>query len=538
MTPEEQLHAVAWAESPPPPRTETARARRVSAPRIAGIGAVVLLAVVAGLALRSPAPSAVAVTESGFSPYVDVTATPLYGFERPPGGHPGDAVLGFVVSSRASACTPSWGAAYSLDQAAGTLDLDRRVARLRQLGGDVVPSFGGAANSELARGCTDPIALTAAYRSVVERYSAETIDLDIEGAPSSAPEVNARRALAIGALQGERRRSGRPLGVWLTLPVGPDGLTTEGRAVLDAFLAADVRLAGVNAMVMDYGASLPAGRSLASQAELSLIALHQQLRSAYAADGAPLTSVGAWQLVGATPMIGQNDTPGEVFDLAAARQLVGFARTHRLRRISMWAANRDQGCGPNYPDLRVVSGQCSGVAQQLGAFAAIFRRFAPVAEGVAASPADPAGVTAVASATAAGAPQARATTADDPATSPYPIWNDHQAYAQGTKIVWRHNVYEAKWYSQGSQPDAPVTDAWQTPWSLIGPVMPGEHPVPLPTLKAGTYPRWNAATAYRAGSRVLRDHVGYQAKWWTRGDVPGTVLDSPYDSPWQLIKAD
>ena len=46
-------------------------------------------------------------------------------------------------------------------------------------------SFGGAANSELSIGCTDPQELTAAYQSVVDRYSATAIDLDIEGSVAS-----------------------------------------------------------------------------------------------------------------------------------------------------------------------------------------------------------------------------------------------------------------------------------------------------------------------------------------------------------------
>ena len=53
---------------------------------------------------------------------------------------------------------------------------------------------------------------------------------------------------------------------------------------------------------------------------------------------------------------------------------------------------------------------------------------------------------------------ARPPIVDDPATSPYPIWNVNQAYPKGTKIVWHHNVYQAKWYSIGDQPDTSGRD--------------------------------------------------------------------------------
>jgi chitinase len=127
------------------------------------------------------------------------------------------------------------------------------------------------------------------------------------------------------------------------------------------------------------------------------------------------------------------------------------------------------------------------------------------------------------------------TTIDDPATSPYAIWNPALSYAHGTKIVWHHNVYEAKWWTQGDTPDEPVATASDTPWTLIGPVLPGEHPQPTPTLKAGTFPNWSATQTYVAGQRVLYDSVGYQAKWYTHGEVPGIVVSDPGQTPWKLI---
>ena len=125
---------------------------------------------------------------------------------------------------------------------------------------------------------------------------------------------------------------------------------------------------------------------------------------------------------------------------------------------------------------------------------------------------------------------------DDPATSPYPIWNVNQSYPRGTQIVWHRNVYQAKWYTTGDQPDIPVASADLTPWTLIGPVLPGESPAPTPTLPAGTYPEWNSADVYVAGSRVLLDGVGYEAKFWTQGSTPGAPPSKPGEtSPWELV---
>ena len=520
VTPEETAYAASVGEA----TGFTDERRHLSAFRIVVV--VLVVGAVTGLWVGiqgSAARRVVAAPQSSFAPYVDVTATPQYAFEDPARSMSTDPVLGFVVSARTNPCEASWGTAYSLATAADGLDLDRRVARLGQLGGKVTVSFGGAANSELSIGCTDPAALAAAYRSVVDRYSAGVIDLDIEGPASSAAVVASRRATAIAAVVGQEAAAGHDMSVWLTLPVGPSGLTAEGQTVLTAMLSAHVSLAGVNAMTMNYGEPLADGVSMSEQGEVALTALQHQLRSAYGDAGIDLSDAQAWQRIGATAMIGQNDTPDERFELADARQLVGFAQSHGMRRLSMWSANRDQPCGPNYADVQIVSDACSGVVQSAGDFGAIFSGFS---SGQPLAPVPTAGPT---------SSTATPTAVDDPATSPYAIWLPGQPYPKNARIVWHRNVYQAKWYTTGDQPDAPVSSAADTPWSLIGPVLPGEHPAPLPTVSPGTYPRWSATAIYVVGDRVQLDGVGYQAKWWTQGDVPGAGPGSPYDYPWELV---
>jgi chitinase len=478
-----------------------------------------------------------ATTQSWFAPYVDVTATPKYAFEDLTASGHRSAVLAFVVSALNTPCEPSWGGAYSMAGAGDALELDRRVARLRQLGGDVIVSFGGAANSELSIGCTDPTELAAAYTAVVDRYSLNAIDLDIEGSVASGPDVNQRRAQAIATMTANRAASGQPVSVWLTLPVGLSGLTAEGRDVLTSMLSAGVKPAGVNGMTMDFGEPLPAGASMAGQSELALTALQQQIQAAYAAVGTSLSDAASWQMVGATPMIGQNDVPGEVFGLDDANQLVAFAGQHQLGRLAMWSANRDRPCGPNYPDVTIVSDACSGVDQSAGQFDSVLGSF-----GTGQPPMSPTTTTSVSASTTASASGSAAPTTtagvDDPATSPYAIWNTNQAYPKDSKVVWHRNVYQAKWYTQGDQPDLPVASADQTPWTLIGPVLPGDHPGPTPTLSPGTYPEWSATGVYVAGSRVLYQGVGYEAKYWTQGNVPGALPQTPSESlPWQVLTA-
>jgi chitinase len=455
-----------------------------------------------------------------FAGYVDVTAKPTFAFEQMGETVSKDAVLSFIVSLPQNPCTPSWGAAYTLDQASDSLDLDRRIARLQQQGGSIAVSFGGLRNDELATKCTDPAKLKAAYQSVVDRYDINTIDLDIEAGNISDTAGGARRAAAIATLQSERRAAGKSLAVWVTLAVTPQGLTEDGTNAISQLLAKGVDLAGVNIMTMDYGQSLKSGQSMLDGSKSALTQTARQLGILYDRAGIHLTSSTIWSKLGATPMIGQNDDADEIFTLADAEGLNAFAVSHKLGRMSMWSANRDVACGSNYVNLRVVSDSCSGVKQDKYQFSDL------LGAGFSTDLALSAGVVTTAD------KDTTAQTPDDPKASPYPIWSEASAYLQGTKVVWHHNVYQAKWWTQGDLPDSPVLQSWQTPWDLIGPVLAGEKPVAQRTLPAGTYPEWSGTASYNTGQRVLFNGVPYQAKWWNQGSSPAAASSDSEGSPW------
>ena len=149
---------------------------------------VLIVAAVIGVAftgVRKAVADAQPRAKSWSVPYVDVTLTPTYQFQDPQSNPSRDVALAFVVADPGEPCRPSWGGAYTLDQAGDDLDLDRRIEQLRAAGGDAMISFGGLTNRELALACTDQAALTDAYRAVIDRYDASVIDLDLEGAALS-----------------------------------------------------------------------------------------------------------------------------------------------------------------------------------------------------------------------------------------------------------------------------------------------------------------------------------------------------------------
>ena len=169
--------------------------------RVSLVRALVLLAVLGGLgvagwqwALAQLDDSAAAPTGTWVAPYVDVTLTPILHFEDPLEQPSANVVLGFVVADPSDSCAPSWGTYYSPDAAARALDLDRRIVRLRELGGDAVVSSGGALNNELGH---------RLHRSHAPRRRLPVSDrplpahrhrLDVEGTALADTAANTRRA--------------------------------------------------------------------------------------------------------------------------------------------------------------------------------------------------------------------------------------------------------------------------------------------------------------------------------------------------------
>ena len=75
-------------------------------------------------------------------------------------------------------------------------------------------------------------------------------------------------------------------------------------------------------------------------------------------------------MIGIIPMIGVNDTPGEVFTLANAQTLLTFAEANPyVTSLGMWSLARDNGgCSTAIE----ASASCSGLSQATYAFSAIF----------------------------------------------------------------------------------------------------------------------------------------------------------------------
>jgi cellulose synthase/poly-beta-1,6-N-acetylglucosamine synthase-like glycosyltransferase len=444
----------------PPEALEEPPRRRLSVLRIA-----VALVLIAGagygglIGARTLLAARAVIHQTWFAPYVDVTLTPTQEFQDSSADGARQTALGFVVADPSSGCTPSWGAAYTLAQADQSLALASRIAQVRQDGAQPIVSFGGQAHTSLDVACTSVPALTAAYQSVIDAYQLKTIDLDIESAALDNFSAGQRRVAAVAGLEQAARTAHRQLSVWLTLPVEPSGLRADAISVISSMLRDHVSVTGINVTTMDFTQPPAAGTTMLPLVENALRATQAQLAGLFPRYGIHLRAQQIWQRLGATVMIGQNDIQAENFTVPDARGLVSFAAASDLGRISMWSLNRDGPCGSSFPENGLLSNTCSGTVQSSLEFSRVFGQLPGDASIV-----SPAG-------------DVQPAVADtNPADAPYPAWSAGADYPSGSKVVQNGEIYQARWYNTGADPRAQVQYSWQSPWELLGPVLPGGHP--------------------------------------------------------------
>ncbi len=199
-------------------------------------------------------------------------------------------------------------------------------------GGHVKASFGGASGTYLENTCSSAAAMQKALEAFVDETGITDLDFDVEQSQAETSAVNTLRAQALAAVQ-----KSRGIKVAFTVPATPSGISSEVLPTIKAALSAGVTISHVNLMTMDYGSG--AGK-MASYATGGATGCASQLQGMISG----LTSAAAFEMVGITPMIGQNDVSSEVFTLADAQTVATFAKSKGVGLLSFWAIQRDKPC--------------------------------------------------------------------------------------------------------------------------------------------------------------------------------------------------
>ena len=323
--------------------------RPSSRARAAAVVATALTLLVVPLTLLAAGPAGSA-TQPPVAPYLEMS-----------GPNAGNLTSGITAGLKkvtaafiiGKGCTGVWDDGVALTNTSRAAAISSAESK----GVQVVLSFGGQGGLDLARTCTNLTSLTAAYQSAITRFKVTRIDFDIEGDaidPNAQKTQIARRFSAIRALE----KAIPSLVVSLTIPTGPSGLESSGLTLLKTAKSTATRVDLVNIMAMDYGSAVSNMGTTAISAAKGALA---QIKT--------VSSTWTYAKLGITPMIGRNDSAGEVLTTAQAKSLVTWAKTNGIGWLAFWSLNRDQQCTGS---PTTAQDSCSGTTQSARQFTKVF----------------------------------------------------------------------------------------------------------------------------------------------------------------------
>ncbi len=264
-----------------------------------------------------------------------------------------DLTLAFILSH--GRCNPEWDGQRPLlggsDQAA--------IDSVRAAGGEVDVSFGGWSGKKLGNSCTTPSALAGAYQKVIDAYSLNAIDIDIEHGEFTNAKVRKRVIEALTIVHAENPG----LEISVTFGTEEDGPEPAGRSLIADAAAIGFQPSVWTVMPFDFG------RPLTDMGHASIKAVEGLERDLVAAYG--ITPAAAYQHAGISSMNGDTDETDETVSVEDFETMLAFAQQSHLARFTFWAVNRDRPC----TGAENAGEDCSGFAQQPYAFTDVIARF-------------------------------------------------------------------------------------------------------------------------------------------------------------------
>ncbi|HEV7657890.1 MAG TPA: RICIN domain-containing protein [Mycobacteriales bacterium] len=255
--------------------------------------------------------------------------------------------MAFVLSN--GTCSPQWDGGRPL---LGGADAST-INTIRANGGDIVPSFGGAAGNKLEQSCTSAAALAGAYQQVINAFGLRAIDIDIEGDAYNNATVQQRTVDALKTI----RASNPGVAIYVTFPsagTGPDA-TLINRAA-----ASGLTVDAWTIMPFDFGGN---GQDMGALSTQATDVLKNRLVTAYG-----YSADTAYRHSGISSMNGITDV-GENISIANFRTMLAYAQLHHLARLTFWSVDRDRQCAG------ALSGNCSGVPQADWDFTRVFAAY-------------------------------------------------------------------------------------------------------------------------------------------------------------------
>jgi hypothetical protein len=232
------------------------------------------------------------------------------------------------------------------------------INAIRAAGGDVIPSFGGFNGSKLGEQCTTPSTLAAQYLRVVDQFSLQAIDIDIE---ANEFDNDASRNRVVDALKLVKQQ--RPaLKVIVTIPITMTGPNFAGTQLISRAASTQANIDIFTIMPFDFGG----GNNMFNATVSAANGTRDALKTAFGWNDAT-----AFAHLGISGMNGLSDQ-SELTSPDTWTQIRDFAASNHLARLAFWGVNRDRGCAG-----QAVNSSCSSIAQSDWQFTAITAGFHP-----------------------------------------------------------------------------------------------------------------------------------------------------------------
>jgi chitinase len=264
-----------------------------------------------------------------------------------------DFTLAFMLSH--GKCNPEWDGERPLlggsDQAT--------IESIRAAGGEVVVSFGGWSGSKLGNSCKSVSALAAAYQKVIDAYSLNAIDVDIEHREFTNKKVRKRVIDALAVVHGEDPG----LEISVTFGTEEDGPEPDGKSLIADAAAIGFQPTAWTVMPFDFG---PAQTDMGHASIKAVEGLASDLVGAYG-----ISAGLAYEHAGISSMNGDTDETSETVSVADFETMLAFAQRVHLARFTFWAVNRDRPCTGDENDGE----DCSGIAQTPYAFTDVIAKY-------------------------------------------------------------------------------------------------------------------------------------------------------------------
>ncbi|MFF4475662.1 chitinase [Streptomyces melanosporofaciens] len=248
--------------------------------------------------------------------------------------------MAFMLSD--GGCNPKWDGSRGLT---GGND-QSTINSIRSAGGDVTVSFGGWSGNKLGEKCSSASALAGAYQKVIDAYKLKSIDIDIEASEFENATVRQRVVDALKTVK--QKNSG--IKVYVTFGTTTSGPDSNGKDLVKRGAAAGLDVDGWAVMPFDFGQG---SIDMAGATKSAVDGLKNTVASAYG-----LSSDAAYRKVGFSSMNGKTDVAGETISLNNFKDMVSYAKSHHLARVSFWSLNRDRKCGSG-----TDGDACSGIDQ-------------------------------------------------------------------------------------------------------------------------------------------------------------------------------